>query len=160
MVIFAKNCCTIITMKTLKTFLKAKGYVKIPLILTETNHLEILACINNIEGRFILDTGASSTCVDLESISFFNLEAEVSEIKAAGAGATNMDTQLAKKNTLSIGNWETKKVKLVLFDLTHVNTALTEHNALPVHGIIGADILKKGKAIIDYSNKTLYLKKK
>ena len=40
----------------------------------------------------------------------------------------------------------------------HVNAALAEFNAIPVNGIIGADILKKGKAIIDYDKKCLYLK--
>ena len=34
------------------------------------------------------------------------------------------------------------------------------HNADPVDGIIGADVLKKGKAIIDYEKKYLYLKLK
>jgi len=45
-----------------------------------------------------------------------------------------------------------------LFNLTHVNTALTNHNSNPVDGIIGADILKKTSAIIDYNKKYLYLK--
>jgi len=40
-----------------------------------------------------------------------------------------------------------------------VNQALIAHNALPVDGIIGADILKKAKAVIDYNKKCLYLKK-
>ena len=34
-----------------------------------------------------------------------------------------------------------------------------KHNATPVDGIIGADILKRAKAIIDYDKKYLYLKK-
>ncbi|MGB5668134.1 MAG: acid protease, partial [Maribacter sp.] len=41
-----------------------------------------------------------------------------------------------------------------------VNEALTTHNALPVDGIIGADVLKRGKAIIDYKNSCVYLKQK
>ena len=63
------------------------------------------------------------------------------------------------KNKLELNNWKLTNWKLVLLDLTHVNTALTEHNAKAVHGIIGADILEKGKAIIDYKNKCVYLKK-
>jgi hypothetical protein len=47
----------------------------------------------------------------------------------------------------------------VLFDLVHVNKALTLHEVEEVHGIIGADILQKGKAIIDYNKNVLYLKK-
>ncbi|GAA4800492.1 retropepsin-like aspartic protease [Litoribaculum gwangyangense] len=142
----------------LKEFLLEKGYTKIKLHLTKTNHFEIKATINGKEGLFILDTGASSSCVGFEAIENFKLEAEDSIIKAAGAGAIDMDTKMSKKNEVKIGKWSNKKVVLVLFNLTHVNTALVNHNSKPVDGIIGADILKKGKAIIDYEKKYLYLK--
>jgi len=143
----------------LKDFLKKKGYTKIKLHLTKTNHFEIKASINGIKGLFILDTGASSSCVGFEGIETFKLKAKDSEIKAAGAGATDMQTQISKKNQLKIGKWKKNKVALILFNLTHVNTALINHNSKPVDGIIGADILKKGKGIIDYEKKYLYLKK-
>ncbi|WP_190811070.1 retropepsin-like aspartic protease [Flagellimonas sp. S3867] len=146
-------------MKSLKKYLKAKSYVNIPLVLTETNHFEISAKINGISGRFILDTGASNTCVDMDKINLFKMVSEVSEIKAAGAGATEMETLVSAKNKIQIGDWKKKKQKIVLFDLVHVNQALTSHNSLPVDGIIGADVLKKGQAVIDYDKKSLYLKK-
>ncbi|MCG2461537.1 retroviral-like aspartic protease family protein [Flavobacteriaceae bacterium F89] len=147
-------------MKSLKKILSKKKYAKIPLVLTATNHFEITAKLNGIAGRFILDTGASNTCVGLDKIEFFDLISKDSEIKAAGAGATNMVTQISSKNKIEIGPWQKKKIKIVLFDLSHVNEALTSHNALPVDGIIGADLLKQGKAIIDYNKKCVYLKNK
>ncbi len=133
--------------------------MSIPLVLTETNHFEISAKINGVSGRFILDTGASNTCVGMDKIDLFKMVSEVSEIKAAGAGATEMETLVSSKNKIQIGEWKKKKQKIVLFDLVHVNQALTSHNSLPVDGIIGADLLKKGKAVIDYDKKSLYLKK-
>ena len=145
-------------MKSLKKILEKKGYVKVPLVLTETNHFEISAKINGVLGRFILDTGASNTCIGTDKIEYFNLISETSEIKAAGAGATEMETLVSSKNKIEIGSWKKKKHKIVLFDLIHVNQALTNHNALPVDGIIGADLLKKGKAIIDYDRRNLFLK--
>jgi len=69
-----------------------------------------------------------------------------------------MLTQISSKNRVEIEGWESKKLDLVLFDLTHVNEALVNHKAKKVHGILGADILKKGKAVIDYKFKALYLK--
>ncbi|MEJ1222738.1 retropepsin-like aspartic protease family protein [Sediminicola sp. 1XM1-17] len=147
-------------MKSLKKFLKSKNYIQVPLVLTATDHFEIIAKINSISGRFILDTGASNTCIGFDRIAYFGLVPKSSEIKAAGAGATNMDTQISTKNTIEIGTWTQKKVKLVLFDLGHVNQALVSHNALPVDGVVGADILKKGKAIIDYEKKQVYFKQK
>ncbi|MBU2938338.1 retroviral-like aspartic protease family protein [Lacinutrix sp. C3R15] len=146
-------------MKTLQEFLVKQDYIKIKLTLTKTNHFEIKASINGTKGLFILDTGASSSCVGFEAAENFKLKVKDSDIKAAGAGATNMLTQISKKNKLKIGTWKQEKIALILFDLTHVNTALTNHKAKPVDGIIGADILKKGKAIIDYQKKYLYLKK-
>ncbi|MFB9053249.1 TIGR02281 family clan AA aspartic protease [Formosa undariae] len=146
-------------MKTLQDFLLERDYVKVKLKLTKTNHFEIKATINGKKGVFILDTGASSSCVGFEAIEPFNLKVKDSKIKAAGAGATNMTTQLSKKNSIKIGKWKKEKLTLILFNMTHVNTALISHNSNPVDGIIGADILKKGKAIIDYDRKYLYLKK-
>ncbi len=145
-------------MLSLKRYLKRKGYISIPLLLTATNHFEVNAKINGVSGRFILDTGASNTCIGLDRIAHFELKTKDSKIKAAGAGATDMETLLSKKNEVTMGTWSTKKQKIVLFDLMHVNQALTSHNALPVDGIIGADILKKSKAIIDYNKKRVYLK--
>tara|TARA_R110002111_G_scaffold223225_2_gene285216 strand:- start:5252 stop:5692 length:441 start_codon:yes stop_codon:yes gene_type:complete len=145
-------------MSTLQEFLIENGYAKIKLHLTKTNHFEIKATINGCKGLFILDTGASNSCVGFEGIETFKLKAENSEIKAAGAGAIDMVTKTSEKNKVKIGKWKNNKVVLVLFNLTHVNTALTNHNSKPVDGIIGADILKKGKAVIDYEKKYLYLK--
>jgi predicted aspartyl protease len=147
-------------MGSLKSFLKKKKYLPVSLTPTATHHLEVLASINGVSGRFILDTGASNSCVGADKIDHFKLVAKVSEVKAAGAGAIDMETQLSTKNTLQIGNWKKKKVKIILFNLQHINEALTSHEALPVDGIIGADVLEKGKAVIDYASSTLFLKKK
>jgi predicted aspartyl protease len=145
-------------METLKDFLINKGYSKIKLKFTKTNHFEIKAAINGVNGRFILDTGASGSCVGFKAIEHFNLKVKDSEIKAVGAGASDMMTKISKSNDLKIGKWKKQRVALILFNLTHVNNGLINHNAEPVDGIIGADILKKGKAVIDYEKKYLYLK--
>ena len=145
-------------MKNLHDILKKEKYKKINFKVSKTQHLLVKATINGILGNFILDTGASNSCVGFESIDYFNLTAGKSKTKASGAGATGMFTQLAKNNTLQIGRWKTNDFHLVIFDLSHVNEALQQYKAKPVHGIIGADILLEGKAIIDYYNHCLYLK--
>lgn len=145
-------------MKHLHDILKKENYRKVKFKITKTQHLLIKAKINGVIGNFILDTGASNSCVGFESVDLFLLEAKKSKTKAAGAGATGMFTQLALKNQLQLGTWKDSDFELVIFDLSHVNEALTQHKAKPVHGIIGADILMKGKAIVDYFNHCLYLK--
>jgi len=59
---------------------------------------------------------------------------------------------------LKIGKYINLKCSIILFNMDHINKALNERDITNVDGIIGADILKKGKAIIDYEKNRLYLK--
>lgn len=145
-------------MENLYDTLKKAGYKRVKFKISKTQHLLIRAKINGVEGKFILDTGASNSCVDFQGIDHFNLAANDSDTKAAGAGGIGMLTQTSVKNKLKLGRWSTKSFGLVIFDMSHVNEALRQYNAKPVHGIIGADVLMKGKAIIDYYNSCFYLK--
>ncbi|MNK10884.1 hypothetical protein D3C87_289170 [compost metagenome] len=145
-------------MENLYDTLKQKGYTRIKFKISKTQHLLIKAKINGIVGCFILDTGASNSCVGFDGIKHFELSASDSDTKAAGAGATGMLTQTSLKNKLKVGRWTSKNFGLVIFDMSHVNEALLQYKAKPVHGIIGADILMKGKAVIDYYNHCVYLK--
>ena len=145
-------------MKSLYDVLRKEKYKKLNFKVSKTQHLLIKAKINGVTGNFILDTGASNSCVGFESIELFNLKAGKSKTKAAGAGATGMFTQIAKNNSLKIGRWKTENFHLIIFDMSHVNDALKQYKAKPVQGIIGADVLLEGKAIIDYAYHCFYLK--
>lgn len=145
-------------MEYLQELLKKEGYKKVKFKISKTQHLLIKAKLNGIVGDFILDTGASNSCIGFESVGYFNITAKDSSTKAAGAGATGMYTQMAMGNSLQLSRWKTTDFSLVIFDMSHVNSALREYKAQPVHGIIGADILLNGKAIIDYYNHYVYLK--
>ncbi|WP_177761529.1 retropepsin-like aspartic protease [Flavobacterium sp. I3-2] len=145
-------------MTHLETVLKQEKYKKIKFKISNTKHLLIKASLNGIVGDFILDTGASTTCIDFSGIEYFNIVAQNSSATASGAGAIGMETQVSKNNLIKLGSWKTTEITLVIFDLSHVNTALTDYKAKTVHGIIGADILEKGFAVIDYKNQLLFLK--
>ena len=93
-------------MKTLPDFLKKEKYTKIKFKISKTQHLLVSAKINGVKGDFILDTGASNSCVGFESISLFNLLPEESATKASGAGATGMHTQIAPRTKVTLGRWK------------------------------------------------------
>jgi len=145
-------------MEDLQDFLKDKKYKKIKFTILKTQHLLIKCRVNGVYGNFILDTGASNSCVGFNEIEKFYLTAEDSDTKAAGAGATGMITQISKNNTLQLSRWKKTAFTFVVFDMSHVNEALQSYKTKPINGIIGADILLQAKAIIDYHNHYLYLK--
>lgn len=145
-------------MENLQEILKKDGYKRIGFKVSKTQHLFIKVKVNGIVGDFILDTGASNSCVDFGSKEFFELTASDSTTKASGAGANGMFTQVTYDNKLQLGRWKCIGFNFVLLDLSHVNTALIEYKVKTVHGIIGADVLLRAEAIIDYKNKYLYIK--
>jgi len=145
-------------MRTLYQLLRPKGYTRVRLQTLPTNHYAVVATLNGVEGRFILDTGASSTCVSTELAMHFHLNAKPSEEKASSASANELDTEVAHHNELVIGSWSSKRRSVVLFDMQAVNHALQKLDIELVDGIIGADVLQSTKAVIDYHNDWLYLK--
>ena len=145
-------------MNTLNQFLRSRDYTRVRLLTLPTNHYVVIATLNGTAGRFILDTGASTTCVSTELATHFHLNPKPSEEKASSASANELDTEVAHHNKLVIGSWSSKRRSVVLFDMQAVNHALQKHDIETVDGIIGADILQSVNAIIDYKNDWLYLK--
>ncbi|OYX82495.1 MAG: acid protease, partial [Flavobacteriales bacterium 32-34-25] len=124
-------------MKNLHEILKKEKYKKVKFKITKTQHLLVKAKINGVRGNFILDTGASNSCVGFEHIELFHLNAEDSKTKASGAGATGMLTKTASENKLQLGSWKNHEFDLVIFDMSHVNEALIAYKSKAVDGIIG-----------------------
>ena len=142
---------------TLNKFLKKSGYCSVKLIFLETKHYLIEAKVNGVSGKFILDTGASNSCICISLEDKFKLISKDSKEKASSATSQMTHTKISKRNAIQIGKWE-DKINLITFDMSHINNALSEKKINPIQGIIGADILKKSKTILDYKSNKLYLK--
>ncbi|UYW01248.1 retroviral-like aspartic protease family protein [Flavobacterium agricola] len=142
------------------TTLLERNYKKIPFKICKSKHIIINGKVNGVPARFILDTGASNSCISTEDEIEYNITATISGHTATGAGKGGIETKIAKDNTLSLSQWKKSKVTFISLDLSHVNLALVTHNVAPIDGIIGADILITHKALIDYEKRYLYLLQK
>ena len=142
---------------TLNKFLKSEGYSSVKLIFLKTKHYLIEAKVNGIKGKFILDTGASNSCICTSLEDKFKVISKESKEKASSANSEMTHTKISKSNAIQIGKWE-DKINLITFDMNHINNALSEKQINPIDGITGADVLKKSKAVIDYESNKLYLK--
>ena len=142
---------------TLNKFLKSEGYSSVKLIFLKTKHYLIEAKVNSINGRFILDTGASNSCICTSLEDKFKVISEDSKEKASSANSEMTHTKISKRNIIQIGKWNSN-TSLITFDMSHINNALSQKKIDPIHGIIGADVLKKSKSILDYKSNKLFLK--
>lgn len=148
--------------KTNNTFLKDllnnQQFVKVKLYKIKTQHLICFGSINNVKATFLIDTGASNSCISLENIDVYDLKTEGEKFEASGASDKKMEAILSKECKFKLGRFSMKKQKFVLLDLNHINSLLESQNVKKINGIIGAEFLKATKAIIDYDNLDLFLK--
>ena len=142
---------------TLNKFLITKGYSSVKLIFLKTKHYLIECKVNGVEGKFILDSGASNSCVCNSLEKKFKLETKENTIKASSATSEMTNTNLSKKNEIQIGKWS-DKLNIITFDMNHINKTLGEKGIDSIDGIVGADILKKSNAILDYKSNKIYFK--
>src|SRR5690554_1157163 len=80
------------------SLLPLDGYSKISFRIRKSNHLYINGKINGIKGLFLLDTGASASCIDIHQQTYFKLKSSPSDTKASGAGSNNLYTEISKDN--------------------------------------------------------------
>ena len=138
-------------------FLSENHFHKVKLHFIKSNHYKVIAKINGVKGNFILDTSASTSFVAKNLKEKFKLTLGESQIKASGAGPEQIDAFVSRNNQLNFGQWSLKKCTIALIDLDPINAAFEAADLVAVDGIIGADVLKNGKAIIDYNKNYLYL---
>ena len=64
---------------------------------------------------------------------------------------------MVTNNKIVLGNYKNDNQTLAVMNLDNVNDGLKSVGIAAFDGVIGADILSSGKAVIDYPTLTLYL---
>ena len=131
--------------------------INVPLRFLKSQHLIGAFLLNEKPAAFLIDTGASNSCVDKTRADHFNLEAEGNNLPLQGAGQEKLYAQSSRKSSLYYLDHEIDHLNFMLIDMETINAALAEQEEDNIDGIIGADILHKKKAVIDYDQCCLYL---
>ena len=131
--------------------------INVPLRFSKSQHLIGAFLLNEKPAAFLIDTGASNSCVDKTRADHFNLEAEGDNLPLQGAGQEKLYAQSSRKSSLYYLDHEIDHLNFMLIDMETINAALAEQEEDNIDGIIGADILHKKKAVIDYDQCCLYL---
>ena len=115
--------------------------------------------IHGKEANFLIDTGASRSVFDLTRILEFieNLNFEKKEGLSAGVGSSDLESAAFIINSLAIGGFEINDYQAVALDLGNVHEMYDKLNLPRIDGIIGGDLLKRYKVVINYRSKKLRL---
>jgi predicted aspartyl protease len=127
------------------------GYLRIDLTRRWQNHLLVPAQLNGRKANFIVDTGAVHSCLDIVKARSFGLQPK-NGLVAIVNGRKHSVTEVA---AMSIGPVEVRNLKMVMVDFREFETRRDYGQA---DGILGLDVLRLGRAVLDCQQLRLFWK--
>lgn len=133
----------------------------IPIILAKIPpkgyHIFVAGKIQRKRVRFLIDTGASKSVIDYTyaSTHFPNARQTHTDHQTTGLGAQIPNATFMRLRGIHLGKQHIQPITFALLDLSTVNNAYAEAKLDPIVAILGGDILRKHKMVIDYARTTL-----
>ena len=140
-----------------------RRYIETPIQLLDIEgegfHIMVKGMIHGKEANFLIDTGASRSVFDPKTISSFidDLTFEKKEGITAGVGGSDLESSTFRIDVFSIGDMEIRDYEGVALDLDNVHELYGKLGLPHIDGILGGDLLKRHKAIINYKSKKVRL---
>ena len=140
-----------------------RRYIEVPIQLLDIEgdgfHIMVKGTIHGKGASFLIDTGASRSVFDPKTITSFidNLQFEKKEGLTAGVGSSDLESSTFVIDHLTLGGLEITDYEGVALDLENIHEMYGKLGLPHIDGIIGGDLLKKHKAVINYRNKKLRL---
>lgn len=124
-------------------------------------HIFVQCTILGQKHFMLIDTGCSNTVFDSCSEVFAGIH--LHEIKDSGKNfslnAAIDDVKVGKIKDFAIGKFKVNINRAVLISLDHINSLYESMLGQRIIGILGSDFLKKYKAVIDFGERKMTLKK-
>ena len=140
-----------------------RHYIEIPLQLLDIEgegfHVMVEGSIHGKEAHFLIDTGASRSVFDPKTISSFiyNLTFEKKEGMTAGVGSSDLESAVFTIDQMQLGELVINDYQAVALDLENIHEMYGKLGLPQIDGIIGGDLLKRHKAVINYRCKKMRL---
>ena len=140
-----------------------RRYIEVPIQLLDIEgegfHIMVKGMIHGKEAHFLIDTGASRSVFDPNTIATFieNPFFVKKEGITAGVGSTDLESATFRIDNFSIGEVKIIDYEAVALDLENIHETYGKLFLPRIDGIIGGDLLKSHKAVINYRSKTLRL---
>lgn len=133
------------------------GFASIPMTALPSGHHMVRVNLNGRIGSFLVDTGAGITIVHAPYLKAFGLSATGGG-RAAGALTGVVTLTPVDVARFAIGGTDTQLTRIHAMDLSHIVKAIKATTRQPIQGLIGQDVMRDQKAIIDVEHSVLYLK--
>lgn len=133
------------------------GFRGVPLRELVTGHHLVETEINGRKASFVLDTGANATVLHAPLAAELGLGAG-SPVPGAAIGlGGSLRARQVGIDSMTIGGVAIRRSRIVTADLSQVANVLGPLSGAKIYGIVGQDVMKEHRAVIDVAGPTLYL---
>ena len=140
-----------------------RRFIEVPIQLLDIEgegfHIMVRGMIHGKEASFLIDTGASRSVFDPKTITAFieDIQFEKKEGLSAGVGSSDLESATFVIDRLGIGALEITDYEGVALDLENIHEMYGKLGLPHIDGIIGGDVLRRHKAVINYRSRKLRL---
>ena len=124
---------------------------------SRSGHMFIEGKAGTRDIRMVIDSGAERSVLSSSTAEAMKLALKESNAMIADAETANRHPKLGVLKDVVFGQAQLPQLPVMVIPLTAVFDALSDGEAAPIDGIIGADVLEQGGGIIDVAANALYL---
>jgi predicted aspartyl protease len=137
---------------------RRKGYVQVPLQLTNYGYLNFAAQVNDESWLFFLDTGAGSTDAIVDKLvpERHKLATQPSGMFASAVGGKTQELPKIVMDRFAVGGVQ-QQLDATVMDFSEQNRDRLARNEPLPDGLLGANFLARYVAVIDYDTASLFL---
>ena len=136
-----------------------RGYRRVRMRESEGFNLYVDGSINGKPARLMVDTGAFATLLHSPFVRQMNIPLRQTKFRSIGVNVAQNRVRLATISKLSIGSLEMRSSNVAVINLDGLIHDQLLDGKPPVVGLLGSETLHRYHAIIDFGNRSLYLKR-
>ncbi len=136
-----------------------RGFQAVPIQVSDGFNLYVNGSINGTKAKLMVDTGSFATLLHRSFVRRMKIPTRQTPFRSAAVNLKQRGVRLAHIRKLSVGSVDFAGKDVGVVDLEGLIHGRLLNGSPPVAGLLGAEILNRHHGVIDFGNRTLYLKR-
>ncbi|MEP7013977.1 MAG: pepsin/retropepsin-like aspartic protease family protein [Verrucomicrobiota bacterium] len=136
-----------------------RGFQAVPIQVSDGFNLYVTGSVNDAPAKLMVDTGSFATLLHRSFVRRMKIPTRETPFRSAAVNLKQRGVRMAYIRKLSVGSVDFAGKDVGVVDLEGLIHGRLLEGTPPVAGLLGAEILNRYHGVIDFGNRTLYLKR-